>query len=138
MKLRDFIHRRDGSTAVEFTLVGPLFIGVMVGIFQAAMVLWTQLGMEHAVEAAARCSAVNSSTCGSATQVQSYAATQAYGLKLPSSVFSFTPAPTNNTCTASTTCCGNVVSASYTYPFFSQVFHKASVALTAQSCFPTP
>ena len=125
MKLLDFIRRRDGSTSLEFAMVGPMFIGIMMAIFQGGMLLWTQLGMEHAVESAARCSAVNSSTCGTPSQIQGYAATQAYGLSLPASVFSF-----------SQTSCGNVVSASYSYSVFSRVFSKASIPLNAQACFP--
>lgn len=126
MKFRDFVRRRDGAMAVEFAMVGPMFIGIMMAIFQGGLLLWTQLGLEHAVEAAARCSAVNSSTCGSASDIQSYAAKQAYGLNLPTSVFSF-----------SQPSCGNMVSASYSYSVFSQVFKKASIPLNAQACFPT-
>ncbi len=126
MKFPDFLHRRDGATAVEFAMVSPMFIGFMMAIVQGSLLLWTQLGLEHAVEVAARCSAVNSSTCGSASGIQSYAATQAYGLNLPASVFSF-----------SQTSCGNLVSASYTYSLFSDVFKKASIPLNAQACFPT-
>lgn len=125
MKRHDFIRRSDGTSALEFALIGPLFISVIFGIFQASMVLWTQLGMEHAVEAAARCSAVNSSICGTATQIQGYALTQAYGLNLPSSGFSFNQST-----------CGNVVSASYSYPIFLKFFGTASIPLAAQSCFP--
>ncbi len=125
MKILDLIHRRDGSSAVEFAIVGPMFIGIMMAIFQGGILLWTQLGMEHAVESAARCSAVHSSNCGTLSQIQSYAATQAYGLNLPTSIFSFRQ-----------TTCGNVVSASYSYSVFSQVFGKASIPLNAQACFP--
>ncbi|MCI4680117.1 pilus assembly protein [Rhodoblastus acidophilus] len=126
MKVLNFLRRRDGVSAVEFAMVGPIFISLMLAIFQGGMMLWTQLGLEHAVEAAARCSAVNASTCGSASEIQAYAATQAYGLNLPASTFSY-----------SQSTCGNLVSASYTYPFFSNVFESASMPLKAEACFPT-
>jgi Flp pilus assembly protein TadG len=143
MKIFDCVRRCEGSTSVEFAMVGPMFIGLMMAIFQGGMVLWTKLGMEHAVESAARCSAVNSSTCGSASAITIYAASQAYGLGLPASVFSFV----QSSCSSSTppSCCRNLpsatnmnmVSVSYTYSLFSNVFQKASIPLSAQACFPT-
>jgi TadE-like protein len=126
MKHLGFFQRIDGASAVEFAVVGPIFIGITLAIFNGGLLLWTQLGLEHAVEIAARCSAVNPSICGSASKIQSYAATQAYGLHLSPSVFSFSQGS-----------CGNLVSASYTYSFFSNAFGKGSVPLTAQACFPT-
>jgi Flp pilus assembly protein TadG len=126
MKILDCLRRCDASTSTEFAMVGPMFIGIMMAVVQGGLLLWTQLGLEHAVEAAARCSAVNSSTCGSASDIQSYAATQAYGLNLPASVFLFTQPS-----------CGNMVSASYSYSLFSHAFKKAAIPLNAQACFPT-
>jgi hypothetical protein len=74
---------------------------------------------------AARCASVNSSVCGSASAVQSYAAQQSFGLNPPASAFTL-PTPS----------CGNQVSASYTLQFLTTYFGLPAVTLTAQSCFP--
>ena len=115
----------QGATAVEFGLTAPVFFAMLFGILEFAMLLWTQLGLQHATEMAARCASVNSSTCGSTANIQSFAAQQAYGLN---------PAP--STFTVSTPTCGNQVSASYTFAFVTSYFGVPTIALNAQSCFP--
>jgi len=114
-----------GTTAVEFGITAPVFIMVIFGILECGTLLWTKLGLQNGTQMAARCASINASICGSANDIQVYAAQQAYGLPLPSSVF-----------TASTPPCGHQVSASYTYQFVSTYFGAPSLTLTAQSCFP--
>jgi Flp pilus assembly protein TadG len=121
-----FITRNDGSASVEFAFVGPLLIGLMLAVVQCGFMLRTKLSLEHAVESAARCAAISSSICGTASAIQTYAATQAYSLNLPASTFAY-----------SKTSCGNQVSAAYTYYFFTSAFSAASMPLTAQACFPS-
>ncbi|WP_298423191.1 TadE/TadG family type IV pilus assembly protein [Rhodoblastus sp.] len=126
MRLLALLKQADGAAAVEFAFVGPIFLVLLLAILQSGMMLWTQLGLEHAVESAARCSAVNGTICGTSSAVQTYAASQAYGLNLPSSTFSY-----------SKSTCGNLVSGSYTYYFLTRAFGTASVPLSAQACFPS-
>lgn len=45
---------RDGSTAVEFALTGPLFVLTILGVMEIGMVLSTEALMEGAVRDAAR------------------------------------------------------------------------------------
>jgi Flp pilus assembly protein TadG len=99
---------------------------VIFGILECGTLLWTKLGLQHGTQMAARCASINMSICGSANDIQAYAAQQAYGLSLPSSVFA-----------ASTASCGKQVSANYTYQFVSSYFGAPSLTLTAQSCFPS-
>jgi Flp pilus assembly protein TadG len=122
------IFRRDqrGATAVEFALTVPAFLALVFAIADGAMMLWTQLGLQHGAEMAARCAAVNATACGTDTNIKSYAAAQAYGLGVSSSVY-----------TVSTAACGKTVAASYTYTLFSSYLGVPSVALTARSCFPS-
>jgi Flp pilus assembly protein TadG len=115
---------RRGATAVEFAVLLPVFLPLIFGVIQLGEMFWTQTAMQHAVEMAARCAAINATTCGSASQTQTYATTQAYGLTLPSGTF-----------TASSAACGNQVAASYTFPFVTAWF-PATINLTAQSCHP--
>jgi Flp pilus assembly protein TadG len=122
---RRISRNEDGSTAVEFAFTAPIFMALLFGIVECALVLWTQFGLQYGVEAAARCATVDSTTCGTASQIASYAASKALGLSLPASTF-----------TASTASCGNLVQANYAYSFLTQFFGTPTVTLTAQSCFP--
>src|SRR5262249_7256795 len=103
------IFRRDqrGASAVEFALTVPVFLALVFAIVDGAMLMWTQLGLQHGAEMAARCAAVNATTCGTDSNITSYAAGQAYGLGVSSSVYS-----------VSTATCGKTVTASYTYTLY--------------------
>jgi Flp pilus assembly protein TadG len=113
-----------GAAAVEFALIGlPLFL-LIFGIVEGGRMLWTQNSLQYSVEQAARCAVVNASTCGTTTQIQSYAVSKAYGLNLSASVF-----------TVSNPSCGTKVSASLPYQTILPV--SINVTLTASSCRPS-
>lgn len=128
MTLVRFLRDRSGVAAVEFVILSPVAFGLLFAIIDAGFLIFTQVGLEHAVESAARCSAINSTVCGTASSIKSYAVTQAYGLAISSGAFSYDP---------NKPACGKFVSASYTYTYFSSSFLTASIPLTAQACFPT-
>jgi Flp pilus assembly protein TadG len=115
-----------GVSAVEFALTAPIFFALLFGIIEGGLVLWTQLGLQHGAEMAARCATVNAATtCGTVSAIQAFAAQQALGLDPPSSTFAVT-----------TPACGNQVTASHSYQFLTGYFGAPSVTLSAQSCFP--
>ncbi|MGB6177494.1 MAG: TadE/TadG family type IV pilus assembly protein [Methylocella sp.] len=59
---------------MEFAMVLPPFLMLLLGIMSASVVVYTAASMHYAVEGAARCFSVNASQCGgSATTAQSYA-----------------------------------------------------------------
>ena len=126
MSLVKFFKNTKGTTAVEFAITAPIFMMVIFGILECGSLMWTQLGLQHGAQMAARCASINTTICGNATDTQTYAAQQAYGLPVSSSVF-----------TASNSSCGNQVSANYTYQFISSYFGTPSLTLTARSCFPS-
>lgn len=121
---------RRGVTAVEFALLLPFFVTLLFGIIQFGQVLFFQAALQHAVIEAARCASIYSSAgsspnCSTPANVESYAATQAYGFNVGSSAFAAT-SPTGYHC----------VTASYPYNFsipFMTAFH---LTLTANSCYP--
>lgn len=123
------VHRLAGDTRgvsiIEFAVLMPVFAVLVFGVMQMGQLFWTQSALQHAVEMAARCASVNTTTCGTSTQIQAYAATQAYGLALPSGTF-----------TATAPACGSLVAASYTYTFPIAAWASSSINLTAQSCYP--
>ena len=120
-----FLDESRGTTAVEFAITLPLFIMVIFGILECGFMLWTQLGLQHGTQMAARCASINASVCGNASATQLFAVQQAYGLPITADVF-----------TVTTSSCGNQINASYTYTFLSSYFGSPAVTLTAQSCFP--
>jgi Flp pilus assembly protein TadG len=125
MKLARICRDTRGTSVVEFGLTAPVFVMLMMGVLEVGLLMWTQVGLQHGAEFAARCASINATLCGSASAIQSYAAQQAFGLNPPSSVF-----------TVSTPACGNQVSASYPYQFFTSYFGVPTLTLTARSCFP--
>ena len=62
-------------------------LAIVVGIAQFSLLLWTQFGLQHGAEMAARCASIDATTCASVDSIQSYAVTQAYGLSLPPTTF---------------------------------------------------
>jgi len=115
----------DGATAVEFGLLAPLFFAALFGVINCGMLLWTQLGLQHATETAARCASVNAGICNSTAAIQSYAAHAALGLNIPPSTF-----------TVTTPGCGTQVTASYDFAIIARFFGTPSITLSARACFP--
>lgn len=115
-----------GTTAVEFGITAPVFFVLVVSIMVFGLLLWTQLGLQHGVEMAARCASIDKNVCGNAAAIQTYAAAQTFGINPPPSTF-----------TVSTQACGNHVSASYTFTLLTQFFGSPGLTLTTQSCFPS-
>src|SRR5215469_4110163 len=132
MPMRQALHRlrrlrtdRSGTSALEFGLLLPFFMSIMFGVVQAGQAFWTQNALQHAVDMAARCATINSTTCGTPSLTQTYAATQAYGLTFPTGTFVATAAA-----------CGNQVTATYSFSVIVTAWFPASINLSARSCYP--
>jgi Flp pilus assembly protein TadG len=140
MRLKHLWDDTRGSSLVEFTITVPLFLLLMFGLLQAGLLLFTQVGLQHGVEAAARCASVNysaklltlsdscfgvaPSTVTDAT-IKTYAQANSWGVNPASATFTV-----NHTCG---TAPGYQVSASYPYDVLNYIFN---LTLTAESCFP--
>jgi Flp pilus assembly protein TadG len=118
-----FAGNEGGNLAVEFGLIAPALLLFILGIVEGGRLMWTANALHYSVQEAARCASINTTTCGSATQIQSFAAGRS-GAGFASSVF-----------TATVASCGNRVSASYTMPL-NIPFMSHSISLSAQSCYP--
>jgi Flp pilus assembly protein TadG len=114
-----------GATAVEMALTLPAFLMMTVGCIEYGMATYTQLGIQHGVEAAARCAVVNTRQCGTSAATQSYASSQTFGLDPPVSTFNVTMVSD----------CGALVQASYQFDFVTHYF-GGPLTITASSCFP--
>jgi Flp pilus assembly protein TadG len=159
MKLKLIRDDTRGGALVEFTVTVPLFLSLTFGLVQAGLLLFTQSGLQHGVESAARCASVNysanqlglSQSCftvsGTAVapnavtnaNIKQYAAQHSWGIVPSSSSFTIAcPAGVSLGCaSAGTNKCGTqpgyLVSVSQAYNLIQYIF---SVSLTATSCFP--
>ncbi len=117
-----------GVSAVEFALVGTIFLGLLIGIIKFGLVLWTQSSLHFAVEAAARCYSV-STTCNSGPATEDYARSQYFGQPLNNDKVFQASANGPPGCT-------HVVTANYTYPLSLPFYGTYSLPLSATACFP--
>ncbi|HYC13069.1 MAG TPA: TadE family protein [Stellaceae bacterium] len=118
------LRAKRGATAAEFAAILPAFIAITLGIMEFGRLMWTKSALNYAVEEAARCAAINTSTCGTQSQVQSFAASHS-GQTFAASVFAL-----------STPACGTQVSASYPFQFIVPLVNF-SVTLQASYCYPS-
>ena len=117
--------RRDdrGTTAVEFAIIAPVFIMMLVGTFYVCLTLFLAGSLHYAVQQAARCASVNTTVCRDSATTVSYAQSHYFG---PAASPTFTYAATG---------CGNSVSASLNY-VMNLGMTKLTVPVSAASCFP--
>ncbi len=121
-----------GAVAIEFAIVLPVLLVLMLGIMDVGRLMWTYSTITRATQAAARCFAIKAAGCATATETQNYAVTQVWGLTIDASTF-----------TVSTPACGAQVSASYTFAFVIPWFDPVSpfgssnsMPLSAVACYP--
>ncbi len=112
----------NGTTALEFAILAPVIITVVVAVIYMSMTFWAYASMHYAVEAAARCSSVRITVCHDDASTKAYAVSHYYGPGSPK----FNPAPMS---------CGHAVTASLTYSWETPIV-SVSVPLSASACFP--
>jgi Flp pilus assembly protein TadG len=115
---------RAGATSLEFSLVGLMFFGLLIGVVEMGRVLWTINALHYGAEQAARCAAINATLCGNNGLLQTFAAGIG-GSNLPGTAF------TLNTGAA----CGMQVTASYAMTLYIP-YVRMNPTLTATACFP--
>ena len=125
MIIRSLMKSKDGTSAVEFGLTAPVFFMLLLSFFEVGRLLWTQVGLQHGTEMAARCASVDRTVCGSPSAIQNYAASQSLGLTVPPSTFS-----------VAALVCGNQVTATYAFTAVAPYFGLPAVTLNAKACFP--
>ena len=109
----------------------PLLLLITFGIIDFGLFLWTNIALTRATEAAARCGALNTTPSTTCPDIAAYAASQAWGIDVPSGAF-----------TVTTTTCGLQVSAAYDFNFLTPWFPQfggsplGTVTLTPSACYP--
>lgn len=131
---------RDGATAVEMAFLLPVFMLFLLGICEFGRALWTQTALQFAVEAAARCAAVSPSLCtapgGGSMNVPAYAASQAFGMTIPATAFTYEQNALCGVASGATGTGGAQVTASYRFNAIVPQLVPVDVWLRAKSCHP--
>jgi Flp pilus assembly protein TadG len=111
-----------GTTAVEFAIVAPVFILLLVGTIYLCLALFLVGSLNYAVEEGARCASVKASVCTDATSTVTYTQNHYFGPSAP-------------TFTYAAAACGNSVSASLSY-VVNMGITAVTVPVQAAACFP--
>lgn len=64
---------RRGETALEFALVGGLFVLLLLAPIELGLMVWTGSSLQQVAEQTARCAAIGSSLCSGSNTPQSFA-----------------------------------------------------------------
>jgi len=122
-KLSQLFGDQDGAAALEFGIVGPIFLLFMIGTAYTCMMLFAESSMQFAAEAGARCASVQTTVCTSSSAITTYAQNAYYGPVV------------NPTFTYAVASCGHQVSSSTTFGY-NFGYLNLSVPLTATACYP--
>jgi Flp pilus assembly protein TadG len=114
---------QQGTTAVEFAIIAPVFIALLIGTIALCIGLFLIGSLHFAVEDGARCASVKTTICSDAVTTVAYTQSRYYG-----------PA-VSPTFTYATAACGNSVSASISYSM-NVGFKTFVVPISATACFP--
>ena len=112
-----------GTTAVEFALVGPVFLLLVVGMIGACLVFFSFASMQYAVEEGARCASVKTAICTDNPSTVTYTRAAYFG------------ALSTPTFQSAAAACGHSVSGSATFSI-DLIFRSLSIPLTATACYP--
>lgn len=112
-----------GATAVEFALIIPIFVAMVMGGMEIATVGFAAASLHFAVEDAARCASVQTTVCTNPSGIKSFAMAHYAGPSI-SPVFTYSP-----------TGCGHTVTATGTFSL-NLVPEMADIPLSATACYP--
>lgn len=114
-----------GIVSMEFGLLALPLTLFLFGVIEIGMVIRMKSALQFAATNAARCAAVNTVTCGTIADIQTYAATQTQGVTVATNAF-----------TVTTVSCGRKVVASVAFPVSANSVLNTGLTVTAQACYP--
>jgi Flp pilus assembly protein TadG len=121
--LRSLRRDQQGTTAVEFAIIAPVLIALLLGTIALCVALFLIGSLHFAVEDGARCASVKTTICSDAATTVAYTQSRYFGPDV-SPTFTYAPAA-----------CGNSVSATISYSM-NVGFRTFVVPISATSCFP--
>ena len=114
----------SGTTVVEFAMVCPPFIAMVVGTLYMCLLFYGVSSLQFAVEDAARCASVNTTVCTDSATTITYAQSRYKAAGVLNATFASTsPA------------CGHSVTATANYVFNFGV-KKVTFPVSAAACYP--
>jgi hypothetical protein len=113
-----------GTTAVEFAIVSPVFILMVIGILYMSIGLFTVGSLHYAVEEGARCASVKTTVCPDGPTTITYTQSRYFG-----------PGTTPNFVYNGAAACGHSVSVSQNYVMNLGVT-QLTVPISAVACYP--
>ena len=116
-------HDEEGTTAVEFAIVAPVFLAMLIGTLALCVGLFLIGSLHFAVEDGARCASVKTTICSDAATTVAYTQSRYFGPDV-SPTFTYAAAA-----------CGNSVSASISYSM-NVGFKTFVIPISATACFP--
>lgn len=129
MMLRRFAADCRGIAALEFALLAPPFLMLLIGTMTMAMLFFTTTSLHFAAQAAARCASVKSTVCTNSATTTAFATANYFGS---------TRAPVF-TCAGrlcgGTASCGNKVTGTVTVTLDVGIA-SYSTPLRADACYP--
>jgi Flp pilus assembly protein TadG len=124
--MKTFLKNTCGATAVEFALVAIPVLWFMIGIMQTGYIVWTDNLLHVAVDAAARCGAVQSTT------VPCYGGTTNNMIQTANLVFE----PMSGATFISNTSCSGDGGSGLIGTYSVSILFVVNLSLTATSCYP--
>jgi Flp pilus assembly pilin Flp len=122
-QLKSLSRDRHGTTAVEFAIVAPVFIAMLIGTLALCVALFLIGSLHFAVEDGARCASVKSTICADAASTVAYTQSRYFGPNVsPSFVYA-------------AAACGNSVTGSIRYSM-DVGFRTFVIPISATACFP--
>jgi Flp pilus assembly protein TadG len=121
--LRAFFTSQNAAVAAEFAMVIPAMLLLTLGTINLGVMSFAMTNLHYAVQTAARCGAINATTCGTTGDTQTYAASVYYGPVITPSF----------TATVSATC--SSVTGTGTFHFVTGVT-STPMTLSASACYP--
>jgi Flp pilus assembly protein TadG len=114
---------QQGTTAVEFAIIAPVFIALLIGTFALCIALFLIGSLHFAVEDGARCASVKTTICSDAATTVAYTQSRYLGPDV-SPTFTYAAAA-----------CGNSVTATISYSM-NVGFKTFVIPISATACFP--
>ncbi len=77
--LRAFVRDRRGIAAIEFALLVPAFLMLLIGTMSMSIMFFANSSLHFAVEAAARCASVRTTVCRDLASTKAFASANYFG-----------------------------------------------------------
>ena len=123
-RLKSLRSDQQGTTAVEFAIIAPVFIAVIVGTFTVCVGLFLIGSLHYAVEESARCASIKTNICADSATTIAYAQSHYFGPNL-SPAFTYDAAAP----------CGKSVGATISYSM-NVGYRTLTLPISATACFP--